>query len=77
MLESGIALHQDCTMDCMAHSVLTLRATCNISCKRIDRLRHVGPGPHTWWTKAGFAWGRSDVVSPLQLAWISFYCAIE
>ena len=42
-------------MDCMAHSMLTLRETCNIAYKRIDILRHVGPEPYTQVTRAGFA----------------------
>ena len=40
-------------INCMAHSMLTIREACSFAYKRIDLLRHVGSGPHTW-TRAGF-----------------------
>ena len=67
-----VRLHQGCIMDCMACSMLTLRETCNITYKPTDFPCDVGPGPHTWWTRAGFTWMRSDIEKPAQtgLDWL-------
>ena len=55
-------------MNCMEHSMLTLRETCNIVRKCIDLLHHVGPGPHTLVLHEGGVTSESS----LQLAWMDW-----